>query len=357
MQAKWDSPAYTGADQAIQYAKAAAFTNWITSLGTNPTGGDSDYVAYERATAQAAAQNAADMAEADASYANQQATNNLAYANALAADQLAADLSEHTTAAQRTYAEGDVAGKIPVATKNRLPTRPVAWPTTGRSQHAIDLATAQKTYQVTMVSPLPPGEGQGVRDSQRKPALVAATATADTNHNIGGTITGQANADLAWKQAYAAADKQYALDDAGPAKTLAVNLATYHRRMTWARPRMRPTSTIHARALAGDGTNPGYWDRQTAAANVQAASNAARTTWRGASYAKSAAALATMSSGLASTPAADWAQYESDLAAAQQSWWGSVSAGQWNAYLANVAAVNNQYAQYKARSMRPIWPK
>jgi hypothetical protein len=55
-----------------------------------------------------------------------------------------------------------------------------------------------------------------------------------------------------------------------------------------------------------------------------------------------------MATTLASTDAADWAQYESYLAAAKQAWWGNPTSGAWKDYIDNITAINDQNTEYQS---------
>ena len=92
----------------------------------------------------------------------------------------------------------------------------------------------------------------------------------------------------------------------------------------------------------------GYWDAETSAENTQATATAqANAAWWSAGYVATTTALDTMATTLSATSAAGWAQFESQLASAKQSWWGNATSGADKDYLDNAAAVNDQYTAYQ----------
>ena len=299
-----------GTAHAVNQAEAEALTQWVAILGTPAQGkSESSYVAYAQATAEA---NAAD---------------------ALAAAQ---SWRKRLMAWQRpTWPTRPPA--VRQAWNSRLPPRPISRPSTRPTpafqnarrdsqtqadntrslayaqadrQHAIGLATAQETYQVAVLN----------GDSDAQSDLAAAQAEADTNLITGwpyvqgvGPVTGQADADLAWQEAYSGADATFADADAGAAETLAVNLATDQQGYAGNVAQAVAVETVsNAQALpatartraSGTRRRPPITSRQRPLPRPAAA-------WQVAHYAAATTALDAMADTLSGTGAADWAQYRS----------------------------------------------
>ena len=205
---QWSSD--PGADAVVRQAEAQALADWVSTMSTPVNSGDSPYVAYERAMAQASATQAASEIEASTALANQDAQADVTYTfltrwprpsrpartTSQTSDQQEYNVADagHQNSRRDTEAQADKAREVAFANADE--------------QQAVDLAQAQKTYEVAIINS--PSDA-----TEALATLTAAQAAANAHLVTGwdyvtgiGPVTGEADADMAWQKAYAGADKQ-----------------------------------------------------------------------------------------------------------------------------------------------------